>query len=363
MLLTIGQTIKKLRKERNFTQEELAEQLNVTSQAVSKWENETGLPDISQIVPLASVFGVSTDVLFGTFGTNDDEEVKKIIDEAYYSFEVNSMESLRRRYDILQDGLRRYPNNVGLLVNCLETGNGLAYPENNDFYDAIHWEEIYKECIRMANVLFSIPKNVNINDILRAHMIMVTLHSAYGNIDKAREHAENFPWRSDMTAHVMSAYIAHAEKNYADEAKYCERDILFHYEAMFCSMAQLGDSYRYMKKYDDALKMFEKIFKIIEIICADKPVMPPLHYRERGDAHVLIAKTYLEMNDKSKALEWLEKMVDYDVNVLPQIKDKKGLRINIKQRLLKKLSEAEFENLKNNGRFLTLLNRANALDG
>ncbi len=60
MSQSIGQTIKNLRKEKNFTQEELAELLNVTSQAVSKWENETGMPDISQILPLANIFGVST---------------------------------------------------------------------------------------------------------------------------------------------------------------------------------------------------------------------------------------------------------------------------------------------------------------
>ena len=55
MAETMGQIIKRLRKERNFTQEELAEQLGVTFQAVSKWENDTGMPDISQVVPLASV--------------------------------------------------------------------------------------------------------------------------------------------------------------------------------------------------------------------------------------------------------------------------------------------------------------------
>ena len=49
-----------LRNLRGFTQEELAEQIGVTSQAVSKWENNTGLPDISQVVPLANFFGVST---------------------------------------------------------------------------------------------------------------------------------------------------------------------------------------------------------------------------------------------------------------------------------------------------------------
>ncbi len=62
---SMRQIIRRLRKERGFTQEELAEQLNITYQAVSRWENETGLPDISQVVPLANVLGVTADVLFG----------------------------------------------------------------------------------------------------------------------------------------------------------------------------------------------------------------------------------------------------------------------------------------------------------
>ena len=79
---TMGQIIKRLRKERNFTQEELAEQLGVTCQAVSKWENDSGLPDISQVVPLSVVFGVSTDVLFGRYNANDEATIDDIIKEA-----------------------------------------------------------------------------------------------------------------------------------------------------------------------------------------------------------------------------------------------------------------------------------------
>ena len=76
---TMGQIIRRLRKERNFTQEELAEQLNITYQAVSRWESGTGMPDISQIVPLSNVFGVTTDVLFGKDGTNGEEAVESFI--------------------------------------------------------------------------------------------------------------------------------------------------------------------------------------------------------------------------------------------------------------------------------------------
>ncbi len=62
---TIGQTIKQLRRARGVTQEELAGALNVTYQAVSKWENEMAQPDIMMMPALAAYFGVTIDELFG----------------------------------------------------------------------------------------------------------------------------------------------------------------------------------------------------------------------------------------------------------------------------------------------------------
>ena len=64
----IGKKIKTLRLSRNLTQEELSELLFVTPQAISKWERGLGYPDISQIVPIAKIFGVSTDDLLGADG-------------------------------------------------------------------------------------------------------------------------------------------------------------------------------------------------------------------------------------------------------------------------------------------------------
>lgn len=61
--LSIGKTIAALRKKIGLTQSELAERLNISNKAVSKWENGQGYPDISLFPALANIFGVSIDYL------------------------------------------------------------------------------------------------------------------------------------------------------------------------------------------------------------------------------------------------------------------------------------------------------------
>lgn len=78
----IGQIIAALRKSKSITQEELARQLSISSQAVSKWETGTCLPDTQMLPALASFFGVSVDYLF-----NGDSAVKdKNIGDAIFDY-------------------------------------------------------------------------------------------------------------------------------------------------------------------------------------------------------------------------------------------------------------------------------------
>ena len=62
---TFGQRFTRLRKQRNITQEELGERIGVSGQAVSKWENDASMPDISLLVQLSEILGVSLDELLG----------------------------------------------------------------------------------------------------------------------------------------------------------------------------------------------------------------------------------------------------------------------------------------------------------
>ena len=63
MDMTIGKRIAALRKEKGLTQEELAQHMGVSGQAVSKWENDQTCPDISALPRLARLLGVSVDEL------------------------------------------------------------------------------------------------------------------------------------------------------------------------------------------------------------------------------------------------------------------------------------------------------------
>ncbi len=60
--------IRALRDEKGYTQKELASLLGISKQAVSKWENDRGLPDSSMFPVIAGVFGVSVDYLMGMEG-------------------------------------------------------------------------------------------------------------------------------------------------------------------------------------------------------------------------------------------------------------------------------------------------------
>ena len=73
--MDIGNKIKQLRFKHSLTQEQLAERLGISSQAVSKWETAVSMPDIAMLPALAEVFGISIDELFDL---DDEQKMRRI---------------------------------------------------------------------------------------------------------------------------------------------------------------------------------------------------------------------------------------------------------------------------------------------
>lgn len=94
MIGSIGKNIFSLRKKHNLTQEELASLVNVSFQAVSKWENGVSLPDISALPSLANALGCNIDSLLGYSAEQksiSDYEQKYLKEEYYWGTEPSQM--------------------------------------------------------------------------------------------------------------------------------------------------------------------------------------------------------------------------------------------------------------------------------
>ena len=103
---TIGAQIAKLRKQNNITQDELAKNLDVSAQAVSKWENG-GAPDMEMMPRIADYFGVSIDYLFGR------KKAKEETNFAQKDF-IERLDSLQKQ--ISENSLYLYNDTIKSLV-------------------------------------------------------------------------------------------------------------------------------------------------------------------------------------------------------------------------------------------------------
>ncbi len=281
MLKSIGQTIKSLRRERNLTQEELAELLAVSPQAVSKWENETSMPDISLLVPLARVFVVSTDLLLGLTDEASGSEIDGLIESA--SREKSSYSG----YLKLLDGLRRHPGEPKLLMAALEHSIALGWPEN-DCYDSEHAGEICERAERLMKLVVSYAHNAS--DILRARMIVVMLNASRGRLDKAREQLPHFPTRADLTYNSVAAFIAEAAGETEAAVAHRRWELLYLTESTLDCIANASRDMLALGEAESAEALLTVAVELMDSLARYEPSRNLNPRRDCGDIRELLAE-------------------------------------------------------------------------
>ena len=111
--MNIGNQIKNFRKAKKLTQEQLAEYLGVTSQAVSKWETGVSAPDIDMLPRLAIFFHTSVDELLDYHQQQIDQAVDQLVRES-----LPLRKNPAQAEAFYRKALQQYPNNE-VLLNCL----------------------------------------------------------------------------------------------------------------------------------------------------------------------------------------------------------------------------------------------------
>lgn len=111
-MLYIGETLKSLRKGKDFTQEEAAELLNVSPQSVSKWERGDTYPDITLLPALANLYKVSVDALIGMDRINGAQVRHAVFEEGHKHIRERNINAAIAVYS---DALKTFPNDEDIM--------------------------------------------------------------------------------------------------------------------------------------------------------------------------------------------------------------------------------------------------------
>ena len=251
--MNLGNKIRELRRARNLTQEQLAATLNISAQAVSKWEMGASYPDMTMIPTLAVLFEVSLDELFDFDIKNVDKEIEDIRLEYGKYFWSN----FEKAEQILLDGLKLYPASVQLKTELFE-----LYAYNIDRGD-----EIISKAFELGSHIISISQDVFCTCRTKANMIHIYTCL---EILKGQDHYEDikkiietlpyiYPYMVQDKMRLSASHIKGEEG--MTEAK-ALKDI--EWQEFFIACAQMGHRYFDMGDYENARIHFQESVDVIE---------------------------------------------------------------------------------------------------
>ena len=121
MNIYFGENLKRLRLEKNLTQEKLADFLGVSFQSISKWERGDTYPDITILPEIASFFKVSIEELLGVNKVEEEEDIKRLLEE-HDNFTDNKLikESIYHLKDKYPNDFRVQLRYMGYLINFIK---------------------------------------------------------------------------------------------------------------------------------------------------------------------------------------------------------------------------------------------------
>lgn len=235
--MNIGNRIKALRKARGLTQEQLANAIGISFQAVSKWETNIAYPDITLAPVLANFFGVSMDELFDFNLDEKEKEIKEIVDKAYEYRECDPKKSR----EILEEGLKKYPENDILLNNLLYV---IIDPD---------------ETISIASKLVERTSDSEVK--YDAFRFLAYAYKKKGDLTSAENAIEQIP-EIYFTKLTEIAYLLDGEPkfNAAEKQKWIS------FENLIQMMWKLAECYEAKEDYAEAILEAEKALELLAIL-------------------------------------------------------------------------------------------------
>jgi len=307
--MNIGETIKKLRKQKDMTQEQLAEYLNISPQAISRWEINSTLPDITLVPMLANIFDVTTDMLLGVDIEAKEKRIETIRKEANNHFFKHQYDEAEK---MLRTALKEYPNSYILM-------DGLAQilTSNKNYYDNKNGNE--EEVITLSEKILAECTD----DKLRYYSIqrLCSAYASMGETEKAASFAHKMPYATQND--LITATLKGTKKyNHMQEQIRHWADSVVNNISFFISKGHVSlDDGTEPYNTDERITLGHKIIDIINILIEDG------NYGDFNSrlvwVHRNLISLYIEKNDAAAALNHFKLAAKHAViyDSIPPISD------------------------------------------
>lgn len=218
--MKIGEVIRKYRKEKQMTQEEMAVRLGVTAPAVNKWENGNSFPDISLLAPIARLLGITTDILLSYKEDLTEGEMNHIL--ICIGDKVKN-EGFDSAFSWTEEKIREYPNCIPFVFRAAQL---------LDSYRVIYGIAPSKEYDdKLLDFYLRSLKSQDYDIVQEADFALFQFYMMHKDYKKAQEYLDCMP-KSGINPRQLQANL------YLAQGKFQEAYQL--YEAM------LFESYNYM---------------------------------------------------------------------------------------------------------------------
>ena len=304
--MTIGQRIKLYRKEKNFTQGQLAELIGVSTQAISKWETDTGMPDISQIVPLAKVLEISTDKLLGHVDADYEKELKEIQNYHRGINLISDVEKANELYTLSLSFFNKYPDVPEVALICLECYIELFSKKKLAVADKVFIEE----CERYSNSIFRYENNSD--SICKTYYLIARAYDLCGETQKAESCMKNLPyiygdreyWEAEM-AYADGKYdiaLEKIKKSFSLKARFVARSIRL--------AARITRDQGKRDAEEKVIALYEYMLRLLDGFLSGGEYLPHRQIFQKTTLLMGLVIGYAEHGNKEKALIHLQDLYE-----------------------------------------------------